>query len=157
MTHRSHYYVSLFLTGVLFLSGCATTRAKRDATTDLQSQVTELQSQLQGKDQEIQELQARLESYERAIQSTPTYAGHKAGRPLAGSNISTSSLIRVSGVSVKDLQQALVRAGLDPGPVDGRMGKRTKAAIKEFQRSHHLRVDGIVGEKTWSLLSHKSQ
>ena len=144
MTQRSHARILfLFLASLVFISGCATTRAKRDTTADLQSQVTELQSQLQSKDQEIQELQARLESNDRAIQSAPTYAG---------SNISSSSLIKVSGVSVKDVQQSLTRAGLDPGPVDGRMGKKTKAAIKEFQRSRHLRADGIVGEKTWSLL-----
>ncbi len=141
---KSYNPISLFfLASLVFIAGCATTRAKRDTTADLQSQVTELRSQLQTKDQEIQELQARLESNDRAIQNVPTYAG---------SNISSSSLIRVSGVSVKDVQQALARAGLDPGPVDGRMGKKTKAAIKEFQRSHHLRADGIVGEKTWSLL-----
>ena len=144
MTRKSYIPISLFfLAGLVFISGCATTRAKRDTTADLQSQVTELQSQVQAKDQEIQELQARLESNDRAIQSAPTYAG---------SNISSSSFIRVSGVSVKDVQQSLMRAGLDPGPVDGRMGKKTKAAIKEFQRNHHLRADGIVGEKTWSLL-----
>ncbi len=141
---KSYIPISLFfLAGLVLISGCATTRAKRDTTTDLQSQVTELQTQLQSKDQEIQELQARLESNDRAIQSAPTYAG---------SNISSSSFIRVSGVSVKDVQQSLARAGLDPGPADGRMGKKTKAAIKEFQRSHHLRADGIVGEKTWSFL-----
>ena len=132
-----------FLAGLVFISGCATTRAKRDTTADLQSQVTEHQSQLQTEDQEIQELQGRLESNDRAIQSAPTYAG---------SNISSSSLIKVSGGSVKDVQKALLRTGFDPGPADGRMGKKTKAAIKEFQRSHHLRADGIVGEKTWSLL-----
>ena len=150
---KSYIPASLFfLAGLVFISGCATTRAKRDTTADLQGQVTELQSRLQAKDQEIQGLQARLESNDRAIQSAPTYAGQRPARKLAGSNISSSTLIRVSGVSVKDVQQALVRAGLEPGPVDGRMGKKTKAAVKEFQRSHHLRADGIVGEKTWSLL-----
>ena|SRR3989338_1123109 len=139
---KTHLQVSfLFLLGAVLVSGCATTRAKHDATANLQNQVTDLQSQLQAKDQEIQDLQARLESYERALPST---SGYPKG-------ISSSS-IKVPGVSVKDVQQALLRAGFDPGPADGRMGKKTRAAVKEFQRRNNLNADGIVGEKTWSLL-----
>jgi peptidoglycan hydrolase-like protein with peptidoglycan-binding domain len=36
--------------------------------------------------------------------------------------------------------------------VDGDFGAATKAATEAFQRSHGLRVDGLVGEKTWSAL-----
>ncbi|OGW83258.1 MAG: hypothetical protein A3C47_02020 [Omnitrophica bacterium RIFCSPHIGHO2_02_FULL_51_18] len=60
--------------------------------------------------------------------------------------------MRVSGVSVEDVQRALIRSGFDPGPVDGHAGKKTKAAIREFQRRNNLKVDGIVGEQTWSRL-----
>ena len=46
----------------------------------------------------------------------------------------------------------------DPGTVDNRMGPKTKAGLKTFQEEYNakydgtLRVDGIIGEKTWTAL-----
>ena len=129
------------------MTGCATTRARRpDAAADLSNQVTQLQTQLQDKDRQIQELESKLESYQRALQTTPTVNYSPAVRP------DKSSLIRVAGVSAMDLQKALIRAGLDPGPADGKIGKKTKAAVKQFQKRNDLNPDGIVGKKTWALL-----
>jgi len=53
---------------------------------------------------------------------------------------------------VEDIQQALIDVGFDPGPKDGRMGPRTRAAIRDFQRSNGLTPDGIVGPKTAAAL-----
>lgn len=36
--------------------------------------------------------------------------------------------------------------------VDGHFGANTEAALREFQRSHGLVPDGIVGPKTWKVL-----
>jgi peptidoglycan hydrolase-like protein with peptidoglycan-binding domain len=36
--------------------------------------------------------------------------------------------------------------------VDGKMGKQTRKAVRDFQRANGLVVDGKVGKKTWSLL-----
>jgi hypothetical protein len=54
--------------------------------------------------------------------------------------------------TVTDLQRALRNAGFDPGPIDGRMGPRTDAAIRRFQRSRGLEVDGAAGTKTLRAL-----
>lgn len=51
-------------------------------------------------------------------------------------------------MSVKSYQQALASAGFSPGPIDGVRGPKTIAAIKAFQKSKGLVVDGIVGPKT---------
>lgn len=53
---------------------------------------------------------------------------------------------------VIDLQKALKNAGMDVGAIDGKMGPKTKKAIRDFQRTHNLVVDGIVGVKTWERL-----
>ncbi len=55
-------------------------------------------------------------------------------------------------VPVRIIQQKLVQAQCSPGPIDGRIGAKTIAAIKTFQRKQGLKVDGIVGPVTWSKL-----
>ncbi len=52
----------------------------------------------------------------------------------------------------KLIQQALKNLGLYSGTIDGRIGHKTKEAIKDFQRKNNLSADGKVGPKTWAIL-----
>ena len=152
---RNRWIVLLVFSLFTFIAvtGCATARPRRPQTTTVTStpltpqQVTELQSELQSKDQQIQDLQYQLEQSRRVPETNYTTSGASSSK--SGGK---SSRIHVSGVSVMDLQQALTKAGFDPGAVDGKMGKKTKTAIKAFQRAHGLKADGVIGEKTWKLL-----
>ncbi|MEF8939041.1 MAG: peptidoglycan-binding protein [Salinivenus sp.] len=56
------------------------------------------------------------------------------------------------GPDVKAVQRRLDTRGFSPGPVDGLYGRTTEAAVREFQASRNLKVDGIVGPRTWSAL-----
>jgi peptidoglycan hydrolase-like protein with peptidoglycan-binding domain len=49
---------------------------------------------------------------------------------------------------VKGLQRQLSRLGHEPGPVDGRYGPLTTAAVARFQESHELPADGVVDPAT---------
>jgi peptidoglycan hydrolase-like protein with peptidoglycan-binding domain len=53
---------------------------------------------------------------------------------------------------VRSLQRALRLAGSHPGPVDGRFGPRTEAAVLRFQRVHGLATDGLAGDETLRAL-----
>lgn len=55
------------------------------------------------------------------------------------------------GDYVKYLQEILNYYGYKL-KVDGDFGKKTEQAVKQFQKSRKLTVDGIVGPKTWSAL-----
>lgn len=54
---------------------------------------------------------------------------------------------------IKKIQQALKNAGFYKGDIDGKIGPKTKMAIKAFQKSKGLIADGVVGQKTWDELS----
>lgn len=51
-----------------------------------------------------------------------------------------------------DVQTALHNAGYDIGPIDGKIGAKTKKAIQDFQKENNLTADGVVGKKTWAAL-----
>ncbi len=55
--------------------------------------------------------------------------------------------------AVKALQRRLNSLGYAPGPVDGRYGPLTDAAVMHFQVAHGLRVDGIAGPLTLAALA----
>lgn len=57
-----------------------------------------------------------------------------------------------SGVEVRTLQMALKSAGLDPGPVDGEFGPRTRAAVAGFQSSNKISPTGMFDQPTAAIL-----
>jgi hypothetical protein len=57
-----------------------------------------------------------------------------------------------SGEEVERIQRRLKELGLYTGPLDGRFGGGTEAAVKAFQAREHLDVDGIVGPVTFQRL-----
>lgn len=63
---------------------------------------------------------------------------------------SSGTLIRtgMKGESVSNLQRQLRDLGFFNSTVDGHFGRVTQAAVQDFQRSHGLGVDGIVGPQT---------
>jgi peptidoglycan hydrolase-like protein with peptidoglycan-binding domain len=52
-----------------------------------------------------------------------------------------------------EIQTALKNAGFYTGTVDGKTGPKTKQSIEDFQKANNLKADGVVGAKTWALLS----
>jgi peptidoglycan hydrolase-like protein with peptidoglycan-binding domain len=77
-----------------------------------------------------------------AALSTPAVIlGPGAGAQAGGSNI------------VRSLQRRLAAAGDLPGPIDGRYGPLTEAAVRRFQRAHGLTANGMAGPRTLALLA----
>ena len=51
-----------------------------------------------------------------------------------------------------DVQLALQEAGFHPGPIDGRMGRRTRNALKTFQSTNSFKPTGEINAQTWEAL-----
>src|SRR5262249_54338343 len=53
---------------------------------------------------------------------------------------------------VRKAQQALTDQGFHPGPVDGKMGPQTKAALSEYQKKENRKVPGRLDHETKTKL-----
>lgn len=61
-----------------------------------------------------------------------------------------------SGPEVAAIQEKLLMEGYDIGIPDGVYGERTVDAIKKYQASMGLEVDGIIGDSTYMKLHGKT-
>ena len=73
----------------------------------------------------------------------------KLGRPALGTRMLAG---RVVGWDVAQLQFLLAWQGFPSGPLDGRFGPRTEAAVRRFQAWAGLAADGVAGGATLAAL-----
>jgi len=136
------------------LTGCSTVSSKR----------------LNNLETKVSTLEAKVDSFEQrqsAIESQTGEARQSLGYLTGKVNSHGPSTVVVTGaqgnegylyksgrksLTHKDIQFALKNAGFYNGPIDGKIGKQTKKAIREFQSANGLKADGIVGPKTRDLL-----
>jgi hypothetical protein len=128
--------VVLFFCFIALLSsyGCVGTlgRSNFEETQSMKNEIAVLKSEIRSKDQEIYNLRDALN--ERSFQRKRV-APEVKSRP-----------------SSRQIQIALKNAGYYKGAIDGKLGKRSRKAIRQFQRDNHLKVDGKVGKRTWAAL-----
>jgi peptidoglycan hydrolase-like protein with peptidoglycan-binding domain len=70
---------------------------------------------------------------------------------ITSSNVPTPAAAK-SGAGAMFLQAALKQLGYGNLVFDGKVGPKTKATIKAFQKANRLKVDGIFGPKTMAAL-----
>lgn len=141
-----------FLLLSLILAGCATTRKGADTSGDQQSRITQLEQELEQKDEEINDLkdevQALSEEKKKDYSTSRRASRYESVEPASRAS---QEIIRVD-VATDQVQKALKNAGYYSGPIDGKVGDKTKKAIAEFQKANNLTPDGIIGKRTWNEL-----
>ncbi len=105
----------------MFLAGCTDMAEKKQ----LEQKVIALSEAVTVKDMEIQKLRDELSVIQQA-----------------------SSAALAKSMTGKQIQEALKAAGFDPGPIDGKVGGKTKEALKAFQQSLGLNPDGALTAET---------
>lgn len=140
--------VLMLLVVAASMSGCAGARARQE--------LARLQSQVGLLDERVTQLEhaggtpgASLN--EPAPEAGTTVASTTASQPKV--TVGKKASVKSPGKPhAREIQQALKNAGFYQGAVDGKLGPQTRDAVKEFQRVHGLRDDGVVGRQTWSKL-----
>lgn len=142
----------------IILSGCATT--KQPLLTNFHARIERLEGRLGQEEKEISALREEVQQLSEELkedkmlevkQSQDESNFQKEVQEKQQTDHEKEGIIRV-GVSSEEVQKALMNSGFYEGDIDGKIGNKTKQAISNFQRSHKLVPDGIVGRKTWAKL-----
>lgn len=143
--------VVLLLGMVSILTGCAGGRHRQELAR-LQSQVGLLDERMT----QLERAGIGGTSASSFGSETPIDIGSTAVTPSASLRHSTIRETASAGSfakpSTRAIQEALKNAGFYQGAIDGKLGPKTREAIKEFQRVHGLNDDGVVGRRTWAKL-----
>jgi peptidoglycan hydrolase-like protein with peptidoglycan-binding domain len=135
------------MAGMAFMAGCAGVQTAQE--------INRLRADVSLLDQRVGQIErAGLKPSSTAqwpvdAQAPETLPGSTGAIEVARTSSSPSTL----KPSKKEIQQALKNASVYQGAIDGKIGPRTREAIREFQRIQGLKVDGIVGRQTWERLS----
>jgi murein L,D-transpeptidase YcbB/YkuD len=139
---------------VLLLVGCSTVSSKR--LNSLETKVGALEAKVDS----VEQRQSAIEGQTGESRESVGYLKGKVDSRgpstvvVTGAQGNEGYLYKSGKKSLthKDIQFALKNAGFYNGPIDGKIGKNSKKAIKEFQKANGLKADGIVGPKTRDLL-----
>ena len=158
-----YFYLSFSLIMLFLLSGCATTTIEgKDLRFGRRKNF--LSAEFEGKDKQVKRLTRALEQErvksQRLTQllkdrdkkiSILTKQLRKKGKPVA-LRYSAKPNSKTYHLYVIQVQAALKEAGFDVGAVDGKLGSRTRAALKKFQKANGLTPNGRIDKVTWGLL-----
>lgn len=141
-------FIMMVLIGSLMAGGCTTYQTARTVT------------RLQGDVEQLRQRVSLLEGDEFAGRSMNPLTQSLADMPSIAAEESAAGATVVydaeSGAwekpSLTQIQEALTQAGFYQGPIDGKMGRQTREAIRQFQQVHGLQIDGRVGRQTWAKL-----
>jgi murein L,D-transpeptidase YcbB/YkuD len=143
--------------GAIVITGCAT--QDQSLVNHLQMRVGDLERQLEMRDDQLKDLRYEIKDLSYEIDRLKLQRHKNASKQRSAKKTvvkkhkrkTNRRIIRVN-VSIGSIQKALKSAGFYEGPVDGKIGARTKSAIADFQKEHGLKDDGIVGQETWTEL-----
>jgi membrane-bound lytic murein transglycosylase B len=54
------------------------------------------------------------------------------------------------------IQESLAKLGFDPGPIDGVLGKSSRAALRRYQKAHDLPADGFATQDLLQRLTREA-
>jgi peptidoglycan hydrolase-like protein with peptidoglycan-binding domain len=97
-------------------------------------------------------IQAPLTQADSVIMPASFPAGWSAGAVRFGTGLSRPG----GSERVREVQQRLWKLGFQPGPVDGKFGPATRAAVQWFQIKHGFKPNGVVDLRTLALLQQRT-
>ncbi len=153
MKRLGFVFLALIILSTFTVSGCSSAQKKlSEDVKGIKTKVDTLETRVEG----VETKQSEVERL--AMEQAQRVEEMKAERSVRASSGKTNVGIKVKGSHkdkerIREVQTCLKNAGFYKGEVDGVKGRKTRAAIRKFQDANGLTADGVVGKKTWEVLS----
>ena len=145
---NSAYAVMVFL-AIFVVSGCGTVPKKyKEEVSGIKSRVDTLESRVDSVESKQSDVDRMASEQAMKMEELETARARRSGT----SNISVKPRSVKTRAKTRTIQTCLKNAGFYEGKIDGIKGKKTRKAIRDFQKTNGLVADGVVGPKTWELL-----
>ena len=105
-----------------------------------------------GASSQVAALQAQLASLQAQLAAGGSGTGNATTHP-ASYQFTQFLTVGTTGAQVANLQQLLTQLGFYTGPITGKFGSLTEAAVKKYQKAHGLDQKGYVGVGTRAALN----
>lgn len=154
MSNTFRFTVLGILGVALIFSGCA---GRKNKINSLQAQVGALTDEVARLDQSLQETRTAIQAeqdHKRELESQLDRSNSRLGSLQEEEAVIRGIYRTPSGFELPsiNIQKALKNAGYYQGNLDGKIGPKTRDAVKAFQRDNGLEADGVVGRGTWAKL-----
>ena len=100
--------------------------------------------------------EAAAQNYVAMNQAPPTTTAQSAPPQSPPSTSPQRSPSAQNALDVMIAQQALQDEGYNVGPIDGKMGPKTAAALRKFQKDHGIQATGRLDSRTLAALNGSS-
>lgn len=143
--------IALVLCASLTIPGCSSAQKKlSEDVKGIRTKVDTLETRVEGVETKQAEIERTAMEKTKEVEDIRAGRGRFSGKTNVGIKHKNSPQDKER---VRELQACLKNAGFYKGEIDGVKGRKTKAAIKKFQRENGLVADGVVGRRTWEVLS----
>lgn len=152
MKRNGFAVLAILLSLSLILPGCSSAQKKlSEDVKGIKTKVDTLETRVEGVEAKQSETE-RL-AMEQA-QKVEELKNERAARASSRSNVEVKHKKSSKDKErIREIQSCLKNAGFYQGEVDGVKGRKTRAAIKKFQKANGLSADGVIGKRTWEALS----
>lgn len=152
MKKISFVFLALIICLGLTISGCSSAQKKlSEEVKGVKTRVDTLETRVEGVETKQAETERMtMEQAQRVEEMKSSEHARPASRSNIGIKERRSSKDRER---TKEVQSCLKNAGYYHGEIDGVKGRKTRSAIKKFQKANGLTADGVIGKKTWEALS----
>ena len=87
----------------------------------------------------------------KAVKKVAEQAVDKTAETAKKAVSDATTVVKTTPEQVRKIQKALLDAGFNPGPADGRIGPKTMAALESFQKQKNLATGQITKETLQAL------
>ena len=151
MKKLSFIITALIICASLTVPGCSSAQKRlSEDVKGIKTKVDTLETRVEGVEAKQAETERVTMEQAQKAEEMNAQGTRSAGKTNVGIRHKNSPQ---SKERTREIQTCLKNAGFYKGEIDGVKGRKTRSAIKKFQKENGLGADGVVGKKTWEALS----